>query len=196
MDIHQILIAVAETTSQASPEAIKAVSEAHAADPGLLGTLGIDWKLFLAQLVNFGIVLFVFWKWVVKPLGTTLTKRQERIEEGLRNADQTEEEKKKFEEWKLAEMKKVRTEADHILRTTTDTANQIKQETIVDAQKQAAKVMEQAKASMESEKSQMMKEAKQELATLVVSASEKILRGKLDLKKDHELITESVKNVK
>lgn len=195
MDIHQILIAVAETTAQVAP-LTEAAAEVHTADPGLLGTLGIDWKLFLAQLVNFGIVLFVFWKWVVKPLGTTLTKRQERIEEGLRNADLTEEEKKKFEEWKLAEMKKVRTEADHILRTTTDTANQIKQETIVDAQKQAVKVMEQAKASMESEKSQMMKEAKQELATLVVSASEKILRGKLDLKKDHELITESVKNVK
>jgi F-type H+-transporting ATPase subunit b len=162
----------------------------------LLGTLGIDWKLFLAQLVNFGIVLFVFWKWVVKPLGTTLTKRQERIESGLANADRMDEEKKKFDEWKLAEMKKVRTEADHILRTTTDTANQIKQETIVDAQKQAAKVMEQAKASMDSEKSQMMKEAKLELATLVVAASEKILRGKLDEKHDKELIAESVKNIK
>ena len=162
----------------------------------LLGTLGIDWKLFLAQLVNFGIVLFIFWKWVVKPLGTTLTKRTERIEEGLKNADRMEDEKKKFDDWKTAEMKKVRTEADHILRTTTDTANQIKQETIVDAQKQAAKVLEQAKASIESEKVQMLKEVKTEVATLVVAASEKILRAKLDPKKDHELINESVKNIR
>ncbi|OGE87646.1 MAG: ATP synthase F0 subunit B [Candidatus Doudnabacteria bacterium RIFCSPLOWO2_02_FULL_49_13] len=162
----------------------------------LLGTLGLDWKLFLAQLVNFGIVLFIFWKWVVKPLGATLIKRQERIEQGLKNADRMDDEKKKFDEWKQAEMKKVRTEADHVLRTTTDTANQIKQDTIVDAQKQAAKVTEQAKASMESEKSQMLKEAKQEIATLVVAATEKILRGKLDPKKDQELIAESVRNIK
>jgi F-type H+-transporting ATPase subunit b len=162
----------------------------------LLGTLGIDWKLFLAQLVNFGIILFIFWRWVVKPLGATLTKRQEKIEAGLKNTEQTEVEKQKFEEWKNAEMKKVRTEADHILRTTTDTANQIKQETIVQAHKQADKLVEQAKVSIESEKIQMLKEVKQEVATLVVLASEKILRSKLDPKKDHELINDSVKNIK
>ena len=162
----------------------------------VLGTLGINWKLFLAQLINFGIVLFIFWRWVVTPLGKTLTDRQNRIEQGLKNADQTEEAKKKFEEWKAAEMKKVRTEADHILRTTTDTANKIKQDTIVEAHSQANKILEQAKASIESEKVQVMKEAKQELANLVVMASEKILRHKLDPRKDHELINESMKGMK
>src|SRR3954467_12266796 len=110
-----------------------AATEATTASGGVLGTLGVDWKLFLAQLINFGIVLFIFWKWVVKPLGTTLTKRQERIEAGLKNAERTDVERKKFEDWKVAEMKKVRTEADKILRITTDTANQIKQDTIVEA---------------------------------------------------------------
>src|SRR6185295_17476744 len=162
----------------------------------VLGTLGIDWKLFLAQLINFSIVLFIFWKWVVKPLGSTLTKRQERIEEGLKNADRLDEEKKTFEAWKIGEMKKVRAEADTILRTTTDTANKIRQETIVEAQKQAAKIAEQARATIESDKNQMMKEAKQEVATLVVAASEKILRSKLDSRHDHELITESMKGMK
>ena len=161
----------------------------------VLGTLGIDWKLFLAQLVNFGIILFVFWRWIVKPLGTTLTKRQERIEQGLKNADLTEAEKKKFGEWKVNEMKKVRSEADNILRTTTDMANKIKQETIVEAQHQANKVLDQAKSNIESEKNQMLKEVKQEIATLVVTVSEKILRGKIDPKKDHELISESLKGV-
>lgn len=162
----------------------------------VLGTLGINWKLFIAQLINFGIVLFIFWKWVVKPLGSTLTKRQERIEEGLKNADRMVDEKKKFEDWKTSEMKKVRNEADHILRTTTDTANKIRQETIVEAQAQAGKLMQQARASMESDKIALMQEAKQEIATLVVAASEKILRNKLDPKKDHELINESVKGIK
>jgi len=187
MDIHSIFMAATEAATQ---------SAAHQAPGGVLGTLGINWKLFLAQLVNFGIVLFVFWRWIVKPLGTTLTKRQERIEEGLKNAELTEAEKKKFEEWKIAEMKKVRNEADHILRTTTDTANKIKQETIVEAQHQANKVLDQAKANIESEKNQMLKEVKQEIATLVVTASEKILRQKLDEKKDRELINESLKGVK
>lgn len=162
----------------------------------VLGTLGVNWKLFLAQLVNFGIVLFVFWRWVVKPLGKTLTDRQAKIESGLKNAEYMEAEKRKFEDWKAEQMKKVRVEADHILRTTNDTANKIKQDTIVDAQKQADAIMSQAKASIESEKTQTMKEIRQEVATLVVAASEKILRHKLDEKKDHELITASIKELK
>jgi F-type H+-transporting ATPase subunit b len=191
MDLHQIAVAAGEVAQVAA-------ETAHSTEGSgsVLGTLGINWKLFLAQLVNFGIVLFIFWKWVVKPLGTTLTNRTEKIEQGLRNADRMEEEKKKFDEWKTTEMKKVRNEADNILRTTTDTANHIKQDTIVEAQRQAAKVLEQAKASIESEKTQMLKEVKTEVATLVVAASEKILRAKLDPKKDHELINESVKHIR
>jgi F-type H+-transporting ATPase subunit b len=139
----------------------------------VLGTLGVNWKLFLAQLVNFGLVLFVFWRFVAKPLGKILTDRQIRIDSGLKNADYMEAEKKKFEDWKQAEMKKVRTEADRVLRMTNDTANKIKQDTIVDAQKQATTILNQAKASIESEKVQTLKEIKQEVATLVVAASEK-----------------------
>ncbi len=189
MDIHSILLAATEAASEA-------VQHAPEESAGVLGTLGINWKLFLAQLVNFGIILFIFWKWVVKPLGTTLTARQQRIEEGLKNAEHQDVEKKKFEEWKASEMRRVRNEADHILRTTTDTANKIKQETITESHVQANKILEQAKTAIESEKVQMMKEAKQELATLVVAASEKIIRTKLDPRKDHELINQALKEVK
>lgn len=201
LDISQILLAATEAVQHAAPameQAVEAAAEvAHEdAQTGILGTLGVDWKLFVAQLINFGIVLFVFWKWIVKPLGTTLTERQNKIESGLKNAAYMEEEKKKFEDWKSKEMKKVQIEADQILKTTADTANKIKADTLADAQAQAGKVMEQAKASMENEKAEMMREVKQDVATLIVAASEKILRSKLDEKKDHELINESVKSIK
>jgi F-type H+-transporting ATPase subunit b len=179
--IHQIFLSAAEEV---------------VVKPSVLGTLGIDWKLFIAQLFNFAVVLFVFWKWVVGPLGKTLTDRQNKIESGLKNAQYMEEEKKKFEDWRQQEMKKVRTEADHILRMTNDTANKIKQETIVEAQKEATNLVTQAKATIESEKIQTLAEIKQDVATLVVAASEKILRTKLDSKKDQELIHESIHEVK
>jgi F0F1-type ATP synthase membrane subunit b/b' len=102
--IEQIILAATE-------EAVHAVET----DPGLLGTLGISWKLFLAQLINFGIVLFVFWKWVVKPLGKTLTDRQTRIESGLKNADLMEKEKHEFDAWRKEQMHKARMEAEGII---------------------------------------------------------------------------------
>ncbi|MBX4188293.1 MAG: hypothetical protein KW793_04140, partial [Candidatus Doudnabacteria bacterium] len=73
MDIHQIILAVTETAQQVQnsiPDASQGIQSAaeagaHKNSSGVLGTLGINWKLFLAQLINFSIVLFVFWKWVV-----------------------------------------------------------------------------------------------------------------------------------
>lgn len=166
-----------------------------AASESVLGTLGINWKLFIAQLINFGIVLFVFWKWIVLPLGKTLTERQNRIEAGLKNADLMELGKKQFDEWRQQEMGKTRTEADGILRAANDAAAQAKQEILGDAQKQADKLIRQAESAMAVEKTRIVAEAKQELATLVVMASEKILREKLDSRKDHELINESLKKL-
>jgi F-type H+-transporting ATPase subunit b len=198
MDIHSIFIAATEAV-QAAAETTQAAAEsghaAEAADPGILGTLGIDWKIFLAQLVNFSVVLLVFWKWVVKPLGKTLSDRQTKIESGLKNAEYMEEEKRKFEEWKVGEMRKTRGEAEQVLKTATDTADKIKAETIAMAQTQSGKMIEQAKAAIESEKAQMLKEVRQDVAQLVVAASEKIIRHKLDPKKDHELVAESLKDI-
>ncbi|MDP4000854.1 MAG: F0F1 ATP synthase subunit B [bacterium] len=188
MDISQILLAVTEVAQE--------TVHAEEAGTGILGTLGINGKLFLAQLINFSIVLFVFWKWIVKPLGKTLTERQERIESGLKNAEKMDKQRKQFDEWKLTEMKKVRHEADDVLRSATDTANKIKQETIFETQKQSDKMLEQAKNSIETEKDKMLKEVKEEVATLVVAASEKILNTKLDLVKDSNLIKESIKKIK
>jgi F-type H+-transporting ATPase subunit b len=202
MNIQDIILFATEAVQHAAenlPEAAQSAAEAahgDEADPGLLGTLGINWKLFIAQLVNFSIVLFVFWKWVVKPLGKALTDRQERIESGLKNAEYMKQEKKNFEEWKKSEMQKVRSEADQIIQSTTANAEKMKNETVAAAQAQAAKLIEQTKASIQQEKDQVLREAKQEIATLVVAASEKILRAKLDNKKDHELISETVKDIR
>ena len=187
MDIHSIFLA--------ATEAVQHGAEAKA-DESVLGTLGINWKLFLAQLVNFGLVLFIFWKWVVKPWGKTLTDRQEKIEKGLKYSDAMEVEKKKFDEWKTHEMKKVRSEADNILRTSIETAEKQKMETIGQAHKQADALLQQTKQALETEKDEMIRQVKSEAANLVIAASEKILKAKLDTAKDKELISESLKQAK
>jgi F-type H+-transporting ATPase subunit b len=187
MTLHQILLSATEAVSQAAESQQSG---------GVLGTLGINWKLFLAQLVNFSIVLFVFWKWIVKPLAKTLTERQEKIESGLKNADYMQAERENFEKWKQEEMKAVRTQAESVIKTATDTANKSKQEIVAEAQHQASKIVEQAKTQIQSDKNQMMQEAKQELANLVVLASEKILKEKLDPKKDQALIEDAVRQAK
>ncbi len=187
MDLHHIIIAATEVTTQAA--------ETHEASGGILGTLGIDLKLFIAQLVNFAIVLLVFWKWVLPPLTKALSDRQTKIESALKNATYMEDEKQKFEDWKKKEIQKVRTEAEKVMKMSSDTAEKIRQETVTEAQAQASKLIEQSKSAIEFEKKKMLQEVKASVAELVTSATEKVIRAKLDTKKDHELVSNSVKEI-
>lgn len=176
--------------AQAAEEAAVGVVENN----GIVGTFGINWKLFLAQLLNFGIVLFVFWKWVVKPLGNKLQERQQRIESGLKNAEVMEAERERFEQAKLAELQKAREEADRIVKNANEAAEKIKNETMVQASKQAEKMIEQTKASLHAEKERMMREAKKEIVQLVMAATEKVVKAKVDPAKDRSLIEQSLKD--
>lgn len=195
MDIHSILITVTEVVGQTAEVVTQTTEHAAKADPGILGTLGINWKIFLGQLLNFSIVLFIFWKWIVNPLGATLAARQEKIEAGLKNAQAMEIARKELEITKENEIRNARIEAERIIKGASDTATRLKQEIMAEAQAQSAKILDQTKIQVQSEKDQMLKEVKQEVATLVVAASEKILHAKLDSKKDHELIEVSLKSL-
>ena len=54
---------------------------------GLIGQLGINWKLFLSQAVNFFILFLILRQFVYKPLLAVIKKRNEKIREGLEKAE-------------------------------------------------------------------------------------------------------------
>ena len=52
----------------------------------IIKSFHIDWKLMMAQLINFTIVAWVLWRWALKPLTKVMTKRAEEISKGLQDA--------------------------------------------------------------------------------------------------------------
>lgn len=173
---------------------------AHAAEEattngGIAGTFGIDWMKFVAQLVNFAIVLFVLWKWVFTPVTKKLEERTAKIEKAMKDAASTEKEKQEFAQWKDLEMVKVRSQASAIVAAAQNDAIKAKQMIVDETKQDQQKLVNQAKAQIESEKNKSLAEAKTELADLVTNAAEKILRKKLDVKTDQEYIKESLNDI-
>ena len=212
INFHDIFIAVAESIHSA-PEALKQAGEAlapvvqntsetaHATESagesgGVLGTLGINWKLFLAQLVNFSIILFIFYKWIVKPITNTLAKRQEKIEEGIKNSEYMKDEKRKFEEWKSLQMKDARQAAEKILKTAAETSEKVRQETLGKAQADAAKIASQTMAQLALEKEKMVADAKKELAPIIINAAEKVLKQAMSDEKDKQYAAKVLEDLK
>lgn len=165
-----------------------------APEPDLLGRFGINWKLFLAQLLNFSIILFVLWKWVFGPVTKGLTERTQKIEKSLADATKIAEERETFDTWKNSELAGVKKEASEILVQAKKDAQALKEQMLGDTKQEQSKLLEQAKQQIENEKALALQEIKAEAAQMIVSATEVVLKSKLDPKKDAELIDNALKN--
>lgn len=146
----------------------------------ILTQIGIDGKLLLAQAVNFLILLFILYRFAYKPMLAFLEKRTERIEEGLKNADEAKrrlEEAGKSEERILA---KAREEAKRILIDTREASEKRGAEMIDEFEKKATNIVEEARERAKEEREKLFREAKGEIADLVIATTEKVLREKMD----------------
>jgi F-type H+-transporting ATPase subunit b len=156
---------------------------------------GLNAQLFFAQFINFAVVLFVLWKWVFTPVTRALQKRTAKIEASLKHAEDVEVEKAEFENWKAAEMSKVRVEAAGIVSKAKSEAETVRTELLAKAKTEHEKLLLDGRADLARESAQALQEAKGKLAELVVLATEKVLREKLTDKKDAQLAAEALKSL-
>ncbi len=160
-----------------------------------MSNLGIDPLLLLAQVVNFLLLFFILKKFLYKPVIKILNERQEKIETGLRQTKEIGRERMKLEQRKIEELSRARREAERIMENAKTFGEKIKNEMANEAQKQSEEITNKARLEIIFEKEKAMREVKQEIADLVILASEKILKEKIDGKKDKELIEETIKNI-
>jgi F-type H+-transporting ATPase subunit b len=159
----------------------------------LLTKLGIDWKLLIAQIVNFLVLLFVLWKFAYGPVLAMLEKRQKKIEKGLEDADEAHKKLTESTDMQKEILKKARMEAKEIVEKARVQAEKSKSEIAAGSKVQAEKIIASAKAEIEQEKQKTIAEIKAEIGGLVVAATEKIIDEKMDEKKDKEIIESVIK---
>ena len=143
----------------------------------LLHKLGIDWRLIIAQMVNFFILLGLLYKFLYKPLIKMLEDRRVRVEKSIEQAKQIEENMARTTRERQEEIAKARVESGRIVEEAKLAATAHRNKLIVEAQAEAEKIVKQAQTALITEKTAMLTEAKAELADLVVATTEKVLRG-------------------
>lgn len=159
----------------------------------IIDTFHLDWKLFLAQVINFAIVFAILYYFAIKPILKIMQGRTKRIEESLEHA--------KLAEEKLALVKKeqkeiitsAKQEASNIINEARRLGEQKKNEMVVSVKEEIGQVINQEKAKMQTEKAKIIKEIKGDIANLVTASIEKILEKKMNSEEDKELINKLVK---
>ena len=158
----------------------------------LFSKLGIDWKLLIAQIVNFLVLLFILYKFAYGPILAMLEKRQKKIEKGLKDAEAAGKKLEESEERQKEILKRARHEAKEIVKKSRIKAEKSKSEIALVAKEQAEKIITDAKAEIEREKEKTIGEIKLEIGGLVVAAAEKMIGEKMDEKKDREMIEKAI----
>ena len=154
----------------------------------LFTKLGINWKLLVAQVVNFLILLLVLYKFAYGPILKMLEKRTGKIEKGLKDAEAAEKKLKESQKKQEEILNKARREAQDIVEKAQARSEKTKSEILAEAKNQSDKIIADAKVQIKQEKEKSVAEIKSEIGGLVVAATEKVLSEKLDEKKDMEMI--------
>ncbi|MBP6975857.1 MAG: F0F1 ATP synthase subunit B [Candidatus Moranbacteria bacterium] len=153
-----------------------------------LANLGIDWKLLLAQVVNFAVVLLVLKRFAYQPMLKLLDERTAKIEKGLVDAEGAARKLGEMEMKEKAVLTDARTEAKRILAETDEAAAKRDAVKMVETEARVKKLLEESENKIVEDRKKMLEEAKRELASTVLLAVEKVLREKMDGAKEKELI--------
>ncbi len=144
----------------------------------LFGAFGIDGKLLLVQLINFGLLFAGLTYLLYKPVMKTLDERREKIAQGVKDAEDAAAKLATADEEAHQTVKQAETEAETIVSGARDAATAEKARITKEAEQRAAQIEADADARAKETAAQALRESEQEIARLAVLAAEKVLREK------------------
>lgn len=153
---------------------VLAASDAAPKDGGPLAPFGWHPWLFLAQVINFFLVIFVLKKFAFGPIQQILEQRRNRIAEGEEKLKRIERQLAESEETTAAAIAKANEEAQRLITEARESAEALTESKAQEAVAQAKSIIDKAEAAAKSERAQIAAELKKEFGRLVTSTTAQV----------------------
>lgn len=160
----------------------------------ILGKIGFDWQVALANFVNFVIIFLVLRHFAFKPINKIITERQHKIDEGLDNAKRAETELLMAENTRNEKIAEAKKEANTIIGDAQKKGDEIVAESKAQAEDERASIVASGEREAKEKKEAIKKELEVETANLVVDSMEKVLRESFDDKSQKDYIKKILAN--
>ena len=144
----------------------------------IINAFGIDVRLIIIQIVNFTILLLALVYFLYNPILNLLKNREEKIKQGIKDAEMAAMARAQAEEEKKLVMTEAHLEAEKVSERAKKTAEVMATEIVTKAHNQAVLVLKDASIKAEQLHIQVQKEAESEIAQTAILVAEKILREK------------------
>ena len=152
--------------------------------------------LSLAQLAAFGVTLFIFFKFLYKPLKDKIDKRNKHIKDNIKESERLKKEAEDSAILASKNINKSKNEANKIIEDARSSA--LAEADII--KKQAEESIKKSKLAAEEEiaqeRKEMEKEINNKIITLSLEASKEILGRELTKKDNDKLVDDFISNIK
>jgi F-type H+-transporting ATPase subunit b len=152
--------------------------------------LGINLPGLVAQIVNFGILLFLLWRFALPPLLRMLDERAQRVRESMERAEALQRQSQQTEVEVRERLQAAQREAQAIVTQATQAGQRLQEEARAEANRQAAATVARAQEEIRAERDSAIAALRQEFAGLTIRAAERVIQRELDPNAHRQLIEE------
>ncbi len=142
----------------------------------ILGKIGFDWQVAVANLVNFLIIFFILKKFAFKPLKKVVEERQQKIAKGLEDAQKAETDLMMAEEIRKQKIDEAHVHANQIISEANMRGNSIVSSAEGDAMNAREKIIKDAHKMAAEAKDSMQREVEEHTVGVIMQGLEKVLK--------------------
>lgn len=156
--------------------------------------MNINLTLF-AQMITFAVFVWFCMKFIWPPIVNALAQRKERIAQGLAAAERGHQEKALGEQRALEVMNEAKATAAEIVGQAQRRATDIIEEAKGDARAEGDRLVVAAQAEIQRETNRAREELREKVATLAITAAEKILQKEINVDTHRTLVDDFAKQL-
>jgi len=161
---------------------------AGAAAEGEKGFINLDSSL-LIQMLNFGLLLVVLWRFLYRPLLAKMEERSQAIRKSLEEAQAARAEAQREREEHAARIRAAHAEAQAIRAAALTEAAEEQRRLVEAARAEAARLVESAKAELEQDVRRARQQLRREVSDLAIDVAERLIKKSLR-DEDHRRLVE------
>jgi F-type H+-transporting ATPase subunit b len=161
---------------------------------GVAGVIEINGTV-VVELITFLIMLAILARYVYPEIVKLAEARQQAIAQQLKEAEQARSEAEQRLTEAASKLEDARKTAQSVLDAATKSGEQLRQELKQKAEEESKRTIETAKKEIEAERERAVQSVRNEVASLVVAATEKVIGETLDDEKHRRLIDKAIQEV-
>ena len=144
----------------------------------------------IVSALNFILFFVLIWTFAFKPVSKMLADRKDRIEQGLKDAEQARRDRESAESERVAALAEARREANDILVRAQKVAQETRDADIAATREELERMRVRAAADIEAEKQRAIGELRGEVADLALAAAGRVVGESLDGERQRRLVQE------